>query len=314
MDNNYKVEFLSGADETMQPAYFYRAEGTAPRPLTVALHTWSFGLDEKWEPYLHCCKELNWNLIYPEFRGPNWKPEALGSSLVVSDLISCVEYAEKNCNVDPERIFLAGGSGGGHAALLLAAKVPELWSAVSVWCPISNIAKWHAECKAVGHDYWQHIEQACGGDPRKSAAAAKEAVSRSPVTFLENAKGKTIIDIGVGIHDGHSGSVPVSQSLEAFNILADEADRISKEDIEYIVKTETIPGHLKYDGPEDLAYGPYKVLFRRVSGNTRLTVFEGSHDILYGPTFGFLQRQSRNMEPVWYSGDLYLDTKNALSK
>lgn len=312
--DNYKTEFLSELDQTMQPAYYSKAEGDEPRPLVVALHTWSFGMNGGWEPFYNFCKELNWNLIYPEFRGPNWTPQALGSDLVVSDLVSAVAYMKSVCKVDDSRVYLVGGSGGGHCSLLLAARRPELWTAVSSWCPISNVKNWHKECFAAKRGYWEHIEKACGGNPQTSEEVAKEAMYRSPVTYLAASKGKTIVDIGTGIHDGHTGSVPVSQAFDAYNLLADEADRFSREDIDYMVETEKIPEHLQYKGAEDPAYGPYKVLLRRVSGNVRITIFEGGHDILCGASFGFLQQQVRGQAPVWNSGDTYKIANYELKK
>ena len=81
-----------------------------------------------------------------------------------------------------------------------------------------------------------------------------------------------------------------------------------------MVETEKIPEHLQFHG-DDAAYGPYKVLLRRVSGNTRITIFEGSHDILYGPAFGFLQQQVRGQAPVWNSGTVYDgESNNELTK
>lgn len=311
---DYKIEFLSELDQTMQPACFYKAAGDEPRPLVVALHTWSFGYDSDWTSYLIRCKKLNWHLIYPHFRGPNWTPDALGSDLVVSDLKSCVDYVKSVCKVDTDRIYLVGGSGGGHASLLLAARASELWTAVSSWCPISNVGKWHQQCFEKQRHYWKHIEDVCGGNPGTDETVAKDAAHRSPVTYLADAKNKTIVDIGTGIHDGHTGSVPISQAFDAFNLLADEADRFSSEDIAYMVETEKIPEHLQFHG-DDTAYGPYKVLLRRVSGNTRITIFEGSHDILYGPAFGFLQQQVRGQAPVWNSGTVYDgESNNELTK
>ena len=89
-----------------------------------------------------------------------------------------------------------------------------------------------------------------------------------------------LLDISAGIHDGHKGSVLVSHSLRAFNEVADEKDKISQEDIDYIVKNEKIPSHLKSDGV-DPAFGSREILFRRTSGKVRITLFEGAHDLLY---------------------------------
>ena len=300
-----KVTYFSEADGTMQPALFQKADGDEPRPLVVALHTWSAEYDtQPWDKYYIRSRKRNWHIIYPQFRGPNWNPDACGSDLVVSDIICAVKYVKSICNVDESKIFLVGGSGGGHASLLLAGRAPEMWSAVSAWCPISDIKKWHSQCRKADLGYADHIEISCSGDPQSSEFAAEQARLRSPLTYLGSAKGRTILDIGTGIHDGHTGSVPVSQAVEAFNAVAEEADRISAEDIDFMVKNEAVPEHLKFDG-EDPAYGPYKVLLRRQSATARLTLFEGGHDLLPGAAFGFLERQLRGQSAVWESGSVY---------
>jgi hypothetical protein len=166
--------------------------------------------------------------------------------------------------------------------------------------------QWHKDCRNNSREsaYADHIEAACGGNPETDSTVFAEAMKRSPVTYLEASAGKCIVDVGTGIHDGYTGSVPVSHTLNAFNLLAAPEDRISKEDIEFIVKNQEVPPHLKFLG-YDPAYGEKKVLFRRVSGMVRVTIFEGGHNLLPGPAFGFLERQDRGADPVWESGDFY---------
>jgi len=301
-----QISYFSKLDQTMQPALICPAEGDEPRPLIVCLHTWSYGLEKQNPQFPELSRKQNWHMIYPLFRGPNWTPEACGSDLVVSDLASAVDYMKEHYSVDENRIYLLGGSGGGHASLLMAGRHPEIWTAVSSWCPISDIAAWFSQSRALKTDpaargYDDHIFDACGGDPVCDPDAAAEAKHRSPLTWLANAKDKVIIDIGTGIHDGHIGSVPVSQAIHAFNEAAAPADRISPEDIAFITEKELIPEHLRFEG-EDPAYGAHKVLMRVISGKVRLTIFEGGHDILPGPAFGFLSNQLRGEDPVWNSG------------
>lgn len=305
-ERDLEVFYRSALDETMQPALLQKAQSSEPRPLVVALHTWSYWhLKSYAERYLTPCAKRDWHIIYPAFRGPNKNPEACGSDLVVSDIVSAVEYARSVCNVDEKRIYLTGGSGGGHASLLLAGRHPELFAAVSSWCPISDIAAWHRQCRERGRNgYADQIELSCSGDPQIEAGALNEARKRSPLTYLGNAVGRCIIDINTGIHDGHTGSVPVSQALEAFNMLAAPADRISAEDIDFMVKNQAIPEHLRFNDI-DPAYGAYKVLMRRTSGMVRMTLFEGGHDILPGTALGWCANQSLGAEPVWDSGSFF---------
>ena len=62
-----------------------------------------------------------------------------------------------------KEIYLFGGSGGGHAALLATAYKPELWNTVISYVPIVDIRKWHAECKSRGLEFYKDIE-ACIGE------------------------------------------------------------------------------------------------------------------------------------------------------
>jgi hypothetical protein len=257
----------------------------------------------------------DWHFIFPLFRGPNWTPEACGSDLVVSDLECAVEYMKETYSVDNDKIFLVGGSGGGHASLLMAGRRPELFAAISSWCPISDLVAWFGETRDRKKDlsvssYDDHIASACGGNPITSFEAKKEAVHRSPITWLQNARDKVILDIGTGIHDGHTGSVPVSHAINAYNKVALPCDRISDSDIDYIDENEAIPEHLKFEGVDE-AYGDHIVLMRKTSGKVRLTLFEGGHNILTAASFGFLNNQSRGAEPVWNSNSTFDTSKKA---
>ncbi len=286
----------------MQKALFIKAAGDEPRPLLVGLHTWSYDRTNGSDKYVELCIENNWHFIFPDFRGDNTKPEACGSEMVVSDLEDAVAYMKNTVNVDNARVYLAGGSGGGHCSLLMAGRRPDLWTAVSSWCPISDIAAWHSECEDGGRGYAKHIEAVCGGNPSISEAAAWEAVKRSPLTWLPNVKESGLkLDISTGIHDGHIGSVPVSQAINAFNAAASPADRISQEDIDFIVEKESVPEHLKAT-EQDPSFGGRTIYLRKVSGNVRLTLFEGGHDLLQNAAIDWLSRQSRETAPDWTPG------------
>lgn len=316
-DELKEIEYLSSGDNTMQPAMFFKADdSTEARPLLVGLHTWSYHYKANCDAYLQCCKKANFHFIYPNFRGPNWTKEACGSDLVVSDLVSAVEYVKSQVKVDEQRIYLMGGSGGGHCSLLLAGRAANIWAAVSSWCPISDVAAWHKQCigKSSTKGYSEHIEAACGGNPYEDENAMKEAIHRSPLTHLKGAQ-DLIVDIAAGIHDGHKGSVPVSQSIYAYNILAAPEDQISQEDIDYICEKEDIPSHLTWKSV-DKAMGEKAVLLRKASKKVRLTIFEGGHDIVVPPGVEFLERQQKGKKPNWDNGTgkFDLDLETELSK
>jgi poly(3-hydroxybutyrate) depolymerase len=292
-----EIKYLSKADNTKQPALFFaptvRGE---PRPLLVGLHTWSSDYRQNNSPYGKWCIEHKWNFIHPNFRGPNRRPQATGSELVVADILSAVEFAKKNGAVDETRIYLVGASGGGYAALLMAGRAPEVWAGVSAWVPILDLAQWHAHTSKRKMKYAREIELSIGGKPMAGSEVAAEAMKRSPVTYLAYAKG-VALDINAGINDGHSGSVPISHSLDAFNLLAAAKDRLGADLISEFVKTAKVPAALKGQAPVDAAYGKKAVLFRRQSGAARVTIFQGGHEIIPAAALHWLAKQQRIRAP-----------------
>ena len=105
------------------------------------------------------------------------------------------------------------------------------------------------------------------------------------------------LDINAGITDGHNGSVPISHSLEAFNVLAAPKDLLTAEVIAEFVKTATVPKTLSGQASEDVSYGKKAVLFRRQSSATRVTIFQGGHEIIPGAALQWLAKQKRMRAP-----------------
>lgn len=308
-----RIEIISKVDKTLQPALILPAEGNEARPLLVALHTWSCSVTSCHDEFEALCRKRNWHLIFPDFRGPNVRPEACGSDLVISDIEDAVSYMCRNYSVDMKKVYLLGGSGGGHCSLLVAGRRPDLFAAVSAWCPISDIALWHTQSLERKNRYGEHIELACGGNPSTDAAALLQAQLRSPLSWLGNAVNKLPIDINTGIHDGHTGSVPVGHAVRAFNALAAESDRISEADIAFIEANEMVPASLAAEN-SDPAYGENTVYLRKISNQARLTLFEGGHQIFPEISGEWLDRQSRGDAGDFSDGAPMENTVVELSK
>jgi len=279
-----EVQIKSSADETLQPARWFAPAnaGDEAVPLVVLLHTWShdYRQDAHAKPLLIACKKRGWALIQPNFRGPNRRPAACASKLAIADVLDAVEYGKKHAKIDDSRIYLVGTSGGGHMALVMAHSAPQVWAGVSSWVPVVDLAAWHAETKAAGRHYWKEIEAVCGGPPGTSAKVDAEYRARSPLFHLHNAQGVSI-DLNVGIHDGHTGSIPVCHSLLAFNALAaanGEKDRqLSDDQIDHIRRERTIP-HALRDETGDEPNRRRELLFRRSARPVRLSIFDGGHE------------------------------------
>ena len=292
-----EVRIRSTIDGEMQPAWLLPPQSTKPAPLVVHLHTWSARYNDSSDlaTLLAGCRTRGWAMISPDFRGQNDHPQACASRFAVQDVLDAVEFARKRAHLDERRLYVAGGSGGGHMALAMAHSAPRLWAAVSAWVPISDLAAWHRFSKQKGDRYWETIERCCGGPPG-SPQTDPEYRARSPLFHLARAAGLPV-DIETGIHDGHHGSVPVSQSLRAFNALAEAnglAERkIAEEAIEATTRDAAIPPGLK---SEDVGKGPRRsrALFRRSAGPARLTIFDGGHEIDFPEALRWLETQRRN--------------------
>jgi dipeptidyl aminopeptidase/acylaminoacyl peptidase len=277
-----EVKIRSTKDGTQQPSLLEIPEAAktgAPVPLLVHLHSWSADYKNSglMSEAQQGARDRGWVFLSPNFRGPNNRPEACGSDLATTDVIDAVHYAQSVAHIDPRRIYVVGGSGGGYIALLLAARYPELWAAVSAWVPISDLAAWHASAKAAGLRYDGMLEKCFGGTPATKTAEYKR---RSPLFQLSRAKGLRI-SIHTGIHDGHKGSVPVSHSLLAFNELAKAnglSERMfSEEEIRQITTEEKIPPSLLKTKPVQTEGARFPTLYSRMAGPVTVTIFEGGH-------------------------------------
>ena len=306
------VDVNSTKDGTPQKVVYYQPDSAAkdlagaPLPLLVFLHSWS-GSIEQAPALVGLAKQRGWVMIAPAFRGINNRPEACASDLASQDVIDAVEYAKAHARIDTNRIYLVGGSGGGHMSLVMAARAPELWAGVSAWVPISDLAAWHAESSQRKNNYAKMLELSCGGPPGPATEA--EYRHRSPLFHLAAAKGVPL-DINTGIHDGHTGSVPVSHSLHAFNVLAASDKQVSAEAIAFMVRERKIPADLAAETQAD-PERQKAVLFRRSSGNARVTVFEGGHESESSAGVLWLARQRKGQPADFSLGQKPGQTGNA---
>ena len=297
------IDIPSSKDGTLQKVIYWRPESAAHDasgpavPLVVFLHSWSGGF-EQGPPWIAQAKKMGWVLVAPDFRGPNSRPEACASDLASQDILDAVAYARRDARIDASRIYLIGGSGGGHMSLVMAARAPELWAGVSAWVPISDLAAWHVESSQRKNNYAKMLELSCGGPPGPATEA--EYRHRSPLFHLAAAKGVPL-DINTGIHDGHTGSVPVSHSLRAFNVLAATDKQVPAEAIDFMVRERKIPTSLVAETQAD-PERQKAVLFRRSSRNARVTVFEGGHDSEPAAALEWLSRQRKGQLADWSLG------------
>ena len=196
----------SSIDGSLEPSLFYPASRDG-RPLLVGLHTWSFDRFNQVENLLPIAQKYDFNLLLPEFRGPNLKSnsrasEACGSPLAKADIKDAIDYVIEHEGVDRENIFLIGLSGGGHMALLMCGLCPKLFRAVAAFVPITDLALWAEE----NPNYREHIYASAGDD-------MASLLSRSPISYID-----TIAQANLKIfHGKYDGVVPVTHSTRLYD-------------------------------------------------------------------------------------------------
>ena len=287
-----EITYLCSFDNTQQPALIMEAKSKEPRPLFVTLHTWSSDYKQCRSSYASRLVNYDVHMIAPNFRGRNTVGNKLsmGSDAAISDIIDAVKYMQKNYNIDNNRIYLIGGSGGGFMSLLTSSRNRDIWAGVSSWCPISDIVAWHDyydKKPDAKKGYGTHIEKNIG-NPKTDEKAKAEAVHRSPVTYLEGVSYP--LDISHGVFDN---VVPVEHALWAFNKVAAPKDRFTDAEIaaiKNITKTKKTPA-----GFEEVTekFGSTKIYVRRVSGNVRINIFHAGHSIMGGIGIQWLLKQEK---------------------
>lgn len=270
------VHVPSILDGSEQPAMLFAGPQDRDAPLLVLLHWWSAHYDSfDLAGWPEEADARGWHLMVPDFRGPNFNSEACASPAARQDVLDAVAWMREHYKVDEHRIYLAGVSGGGHMSMVMATHAPDLWAGVSAWAGISDLSAWHAETKAAGREYWKNIEAVAGGPPGANAQVDDELRKRSPLFALREAEHVPPLDLNEGIHDGHTGSVPIHHTLDAFNAVAGKygAPPVPQVLIDQL-SLERVPG----EGPEqDATYGR-QLYLRRTAGPSRVTIFEGGHE------------------------------------
>lgn len=225
-----EVGIASTMDGSVEPSIIGYPEGVVPDahhgetlPLLVGIHSWSTTRFSSTENQAAVAAEHGWLSLFPEFRGPNLpsnpRVTQAGASLPAQhDIVDAVEYMKAHFPVDEHRIYIQGGSGGGHMSLQMACKYPDLWAACSAWVPITNMQEWWEE----QNGYALSIEAVCGGKPGDSAQVDFEYLRRSPRTFITN-----VINTPTRIAHGQmDGTIAYEQSWRTYTRLRPYAGHV----------------------------------------------------------------------------------------
>lgn len=279
------VRIPSTMDDHEQPALWLPPSGDGPQPLLVVVHSWSTDyLQHLGIPFAEWAEDSGWGMINPDFRGVNDNPDATGSDLAVQDVLDAIDFAAEQAQIDEDRVYIVGFSGGGMMSLLMAGRHPDRFAGAVAWVPIHDLNTWYEYNVEEQPDaaYPDQIRSSCGGDPTTDDAARDECERRSPVAYLDAAR-----DAGVPVYVGHGLSdeiVPPTHSLWAFNQLVGEDEALDDDLLEAVAQNRlpeesdgSVEAETYFSGDDP------EVFFSRQVGDVTIVLFDGEHDMVYNP-------------------------------
>jgi len=291
-----KVELVSSLDKEPQPVLYWAPEKARQEstPLFVFLHSWSGDYRQDNSKWLAQAVKRGWIYVHPDFRGVNQTPKACGSKWARQDILDAVDFATKEFKVDSKRIYLAGTSGGGHMAMLMAGHHPDRFSAVSAWVGISDLPAWYEFHVKDGKPqrYARMILSSFGAAPGSSDTIDADYKDRSPIHYMHRAVNLPL-QICAGINDGYTGSVPILHSLNAFNAVAraQKGTVISDADVAHLLNRKKVSNTASTSNSDWKAYGR-DIRFEHSAGLARVIIFDGGHEGLPMPACDWLSSQS----------------------
>jgi poly(3-hydroxybutyrate) depolymerase len=288
-----KDSIYSTLDGNLQVFYYYKSNDKKPKPLIVQLHSWSYTAESLQTIGLDTVAiNNNYNYIFPNFRGVNNHPKACCSEFVIADIDEAIDWALKNMNVDRNRIYVIGYSGGGYATLAMYMKSRHNISSFSAWASISDLVAWYGESVERKNKYANEIIRCIGTNNIFDTLKAEE---RSPLFWTTPVKKrkKCVLQIFAGIHDGYNGPVPISQSVNFYNkVLSDfrETDTskyVNNEDLKFMVNTQSFPSS------NNNKIGDRAIHYQKASKKVMLTIFEGGHEMLSKQALEFIEQNRK---------------------
>jgi dienelactone hydrolase len=280
INNNFtKVEIRSTADKTLQPSIYRKTSSKEKKPLLVYLHSWT-GDYRQIDDMALKAKELDWNYITPNFRGPGWEPKSCGSDFVIADIDDAIDYMIKNANVDKNEVHIYGRSAGGHATMLCYMRLKFQAKSFSSWAGISNFVDWYYETGTRKLPQHKQLLMATGDTIKPNFEEMKK---RSPYFYQipqhrKNAK----LYLYTGIHDGYVGSVTVTQNVNFYNKLIKEKSPKDKSNIvsdKDIIELLTKRTYLASNPNLKEKINGRLVHYQKEKGNIKLVVYEGGHEM-----------------------------------
>lgn len=294
------VQIPSGSGDREQPAMWVppRSGADGPVPLLVVLHSFSYGYTQHDAiPFAEWASDQGWGMVHPDFGGRFSEPESNGSARAVGDVIDAVDWALDEADLDPDRVYAVGFSGGGQMTLLTASLHPERFAGIVSFVPVYDVVDWFRYALQDGVPLYAYdIESSCGGDVRTDPTARRDCRQRSPSTHIDGLAGADVpVYLAHGIDDA---VVPPSSSARAFNALVDEEDRLERSAVRAL-EGQHLPPSLDGEVDDGHHFGDEdpEVVFARRADDVTLVLFEGEHVFVVNPTLRWIFEQAGGAAP-----------------
>ena len=273
------LKVVSTADRNVQRCTWL-AGAKSGATLVVSLPTWS-GSYAQPDPLLEQCRRHGWAYLRPNVRAPNNSSRACLGPLVLKDLDDALDHVGREFGASSQRV-LVGESGGGYTALGAWLRGRTRFDRVIVWNPIADLEPWFAHTRQRYPKIAADLIACTSGG---AAVASNEARRRSPLHWIESsATGpRAPLEIYAGLHDGHQGSVPLSQSLAFFNAIG----RLHEQRGHCEIGPALLARLVRADRSLSVAGAAVAgraVHYIAVCSEALLTVFDGAHEHLTGHT------------------------------
>jgi len=194
--------------------------GSVSVPLLIGVHGMGSSGEEMRNLLAAEADSRNWLLAAPDMHGKyyaNTGEYALAYVGAQHDIVDTVEYMMSEYEVDPSRIYVAGGSMGGQTTAMMGAKYPDVFASAVPWKPFTDLTDWYYEVKNDLDDPYNTltiIERETGGVPSE---VPFEYERRSPMEMPQNSR---LMPIKMW-HDVDDKLVPIHHSRDLKDAIND---------------------------------------------------------------------------------------------
>ncbi len=198
---------ITARDGLELPSYLTLPDDSdAPAPMVVLVHGGPHGPRDRWgyDREVQFLANRGYAVLQVNYRGSG----GFGTNFITSghgewggkmqdDLTDATQWAIEQGHADANRICIYGASYGGYAALMGAAKEPELYKCAIGYAGVYDLATMFEKGDIPEHRSGKgYLRKAVGTDPEK-------LVARSPLQQAANIKAKVLL-----VHGGNDVRVP----------------------------------------------------------------------------------------------------------